>query len=69
MYGFITTGESWRMIRYDGTFQMTNKMEVVFDAIEEEKARWMKEFALLIDCMYVALQSGGIVKKDMVVGG
>ena len=29
VYGFITTGESWRMLRYDGTFQMTNKMDVI----------------------------------------
>jgi len=31
VYGFITTGEPWRMLRYDGTFQMTNKMEVLFE--------------------------------------
>ncbi|KAI5840196.1 hypothetical protein DFP73DRAFT_597608 [Morchella snyderi] len=28
---FVTIGESWRMISYDGTFQMTNKMNVIFD--------------------------------------
>ena len=67
VYGFITTGEFWRMLRYDGTFQMTNKMEVLFDTMEEEKGRWMKENSALVDCMYVALRSGGIVKKDMVV--
>lgn len=25
VYGFVTAGRSWRMISYNGTFQMTNK--------------------------------------------
>lgn len=40
--GFITTGE-FRMLSCDGTFKTTNKMEVLFDTVGEEKERWMKE--------------------------
>ena len=30
VYGFITTGESWRIVRYDGTsFALTEKIEVI----------------------------------------
>lgn len=63
VYGFVTTGESWRMISYDGTFQMTNKMDAIFDTIDEEKELWMKGDSILVDCMYAALSNGGIVKK------
>lgn len=38
VYGFVTTGESWRMISYDGTFQMTNKMGAIFDTMDEGKS-------------------------------
>jgi len=33
VYGFITTGEDWRMIKYDGTFQMTEKFKMLFDTL------------------------------------
>jgi len=56
------------MIKYDRTFQMTNKMEVVFDAIEEEKGRWIKENSVLINYIYIVLQSRDIMKKNMMVG-
>ena len=63
VYGFITTGGSWRMLSYDGhTFKMTNNIEVVFDTMAEEKERWIKEFSVLVDCVYAALGNGGIVK-------
>ncbi|KAI5839540.1 hypothetical protein DFP73DRAFT_208286 [Morchella snyderi] len=59
VYGFVTTGESWRMISYDGTFQVTNKMDVIFDTMDEEKELWMKDFSVLVDCIYAALNNGG----------
>ncbi|KAI5839545.1 hypothetical protein DFP73DRAFT_561270 [Morchella snyderi] len=37
VYGFITTGDSWRMVSYDGTFQMSEKMEVLFDTMDDDK--------------------------------
>jgi len=69
VYGFVTTGEIWQMFEYDGgVFQKTNSIVVLFDSMDEEKERWMKEGAVLVDCINVALSNGGIVKKDVVVG-
>ena len=68
IYGFVTTGETWRMIRYDGTsFKMTRKIEVVFEGMDQEKELWMKHYSVLVDCMYAALSYEGIAKKDVVV--
>ena len=64
VYGFITTGEFWRMLMYDGTFQMSKKL---FDTVEKEKGGWMKENSVVVDCMYAALSNGDILKKDAVV--
>lgn len=34
VYGFVTTGGSWRVLSYDGcTFKVTDKIEVVFDTM------------------------------------
>ncbi|RPB13386.1 hypothetical protein P167DRAFT_112262 [Morchella conica CCBAS932] len=68
VYGFVTTGETWRMLRYDGiSFKMTRKIEVLFEGMGQEKGLWMKDYSALVDCMYVALSNGGIVKKDVAV--
>ncbi|KAF8543477.1 hypothetical protein BDD12DRAFT_874574 [Trichophaea hybrida] len=58
VYGFVTTGDSWRMIRYDGTFQVTDKFEILFGSIEEDKETWMKDYSVLVDCIYSALGNG-----------
>ncbi|PUU80209.1 hypothetical protein B9Z19DRAFT_1173202 [Tuber borchii] len=64
-YGFVTTGELWRMIQYDGTkFQMTETFHCLFGEIGQEKGRWMEEFSVVVECILAALQSGGIAKKD-----
>jgi len=59
VYGFVTTGEFWRMISYDGTFRMTNTIILVFGTMRDEKEKWMKEYSVLVDCMFVALCNGG----------
>ncbi|KAI5844493.1 hypothetical protein DFP73DRAFT_549515 [Morchella snyderi] len=65
VYGFVTTGESWQMLKYDGTsFQLSGKMDVVFPWMDEDKELWMKDYSVLVDCMYAALSSGGIVQND-----
>lgn len=70
VYGFITTGESWRMFKYDGvSFWKTERMDAVFDTMDEDKEKWMKDYSILVDCIYVALSRGGIAKKDVVVSG
>ncbi|KAI5799188.1 hypothetical protein DFH27DRAFT_559923 [Peziza echinospora] len=61
VYGFVTTGEFWRMLSYDGAFEMTNNMEVLFDTMDEEKEKWMKDHSVLVDCIYAAMSKGGRV--------
>lgn len=69
VYGFVTTGETWQMLEYDGkAFRKTNSFVVVFDSMDREKDKWMKEGGLLVDCINFALSNGGSVKKDVVVG-
>ncbi|RPB15816.1 hypothetical protein P167DRAFT_542534 [Morchella conica CCBAS932] len=63
VYGFVTTAEFWQMLSYDGAFQVTNKLDVLFHTMGEEKEKWMKGYAVLVDCMYAALSNGGIVEK------
>lgn len=65
LYGFVTTGEDWAMIRYDGsTFEMTNQFTVMFETMGEEKERWLEGYYIVVDCMCCALSDGGMVKKD-----
>ena len=66
VYGFVTTGESWRMLSYDGvSFQLTDRMDVLFGAIAKEKDKWMKSYSVLVDCMYAALSNGGGMGRRM----
>ena len=48
VYGFITTGVLWQMLRYDGKFQMSNT-EILFYSLEAEKGRRIRLW--LIACM------------------
>lgn len=67
VYGFVTTGERWRMVRYDGrSFELTENMDVLFDTMGEDKERWMRDYSALVDCMDVALSNGCSVRKDVV---
>ncbi|KAF8472134.1 hypothetical protein BDZ91DRAFT_717287 [Kalaharituber pfeilii] len=69
VYGFVTTGVTWRMLRYDGSdgsFLVTNRIEVVFDTMRREQERWMRDFSIIVDCVYAALRDGGVAKKDAV---
>ncbi|KAF8419541.1 hypothetical protein EV426DRAFT_676743 [Tirmania nivea] len=65
VFGFITTGESWRMVSFDGTlFQLTYKFDVMFEGMRNEYEKWKKEFSLVVDCMVLALSDGGIVNTE-----
>ena len=35
--------------------------------MKQEKERWIKDYSILVDCMYAAMCIEGIMKKDMVV--
>jgi len=61
VYGFVTTGEHWRMLRSDGTSFLKSRMiTVVFDGMEKKKEPWMKECSMLVDCLFAALSNGGV---------
>jgi len=65
VYGFVTTGDTWRMISYDGaSFVMTDKFLVVFDTMRNNKKRWLAFHSVLVDCIYAALSSGGVPRKE-----
>lgn len=51
MYSFVTFGESWQMINYNRTFQMTEKMDVTFDTMEQDGGGWIKDYSVLVDCV------------------
>jgi len=57
--GFVTTGDSWRMIKCNDSFQVADKFEILFGGIDEDKETWMKDCSVLVDCIYNALSNGG----------
>ncbi|KAI5811417.1 hypothetical protein DFH27DRAFT_533361 [Peziza echinospora] len=60
VYGFVTSGEHWRMFIYDGTtFAKSGEMKAFFEAMESQKHRWMTCCSLIVDCLYLALRKGG----------
>ena len=59
--GFVTTGMSWRMIRYDGrSFQKSEEMIILFDAMGLYPQRWMDGYSVIVDCVYAALSNGAV---------
>ncbi|RPA94609.1 hypothetical protein L873DRAFT_1814167 [Choiromyces venosus 120613-1] len=62
VYGFVTSGEQWQMIRYDHmAFTQTDRFPVLFSSMRHEKDIWLKEGSVIIDCIHTALRSGGLV--------
>ena len=45
------------------SFRMTDELHVVFETIDKNKDKWMRKHSFLVDCVYAALSSGGIVRK------
>ena len=67
VYGFVTTGVDWRMLRYDasdGSFLVSNRIEAVFDTMWRERDRWIRDFSVIVDCVYAALGDGGKVNQS-----
>ncbi|KAF8533390.1 hypothetical protein BDD12DRAFT_865649, partial [Trichophaea hybrida] len=53
VYGFVTTGKSWQMLKYDGvSFQLSDEILVLFQTMGEDKNRWLKDCSVLVDCIY-----------------
>ena len=60
VYGFVTTGESWQMMRYDGkSFQVTDKFDATFRTMRGQEGKWMKDYSLVVNCLEMALLHGG----------
>ena len=59
------------MIIYDGsTFTTTEKFSVMFPSMGQDKERWLKEYSVLVDCIFMALDNGVTAKKkDVAVEG
>ncbi|KAG0137005.1 hypothetical protein HOY82DRAFT_651118 [Tuber indicum] len=64
VYGFVTNGDYWRMISYDGELTMSEKMVVLLETMCEDKEQWMANNSILVDCLNVALSHGA---KDPVL--
>ncbi|CUS11656.1 unnamed protein product [Tuber aestivum] len=62
VYGFVTMGDSWRMISFDGEFTVSQKIELLFESMGAEGERWMADYSILVECLNVALSNGG---KDL----
>jgi hypothetical protein len=61
VYGFVTTGKSWQMLKYDGvSFQLSEEIVVTMG---EDKNRWLRDCSVLVDSIYAALSKGGIVEE------
>lgn len=59
VYGFITTGKSWRMFKYDGrSWRGTRKVDVVFEGMENDRNLWLKENSALVEGMMMVLSEG-----------
>lgn len=39
VHSFVTTGETYRMLEYNEIFQMSEKMEILFDSMDDNKER------------------------------
>ncbi|KAF8417262.1 hypothetical protein BGX38DRAFT_714777 [Terfezia claveryi] len=43
VYGFVTSGNQWRMFKFDGkSFVATEEFMVLFESMKEDKKRWTK---------------------------
>ncbi|KAG0640715.1 pyridoxal phosphate-dependent transferase [Tuber brumale] len=59
VYGFVTKGDSWRMTSFDGTFTVSNKIQLLFDTMDVSEEEWMADYSVIVECLNVALSSGG----------
>lgn len=56
MYGFMTTGDSWQLVSYDGNiFKMSEDFKIIFPTMKNNKKRWIDDFSILIDALYFIL--------------
>ena len=52
VYGFITTGQVWRMLGYDGkSFKLTREFMAIFERMDDDQAEWMGNCSVLVNCI------------------
>ncbi|KAG0637672.1 pyridoxal phosphate-dependent transferase [Tuber brumale] len=59
VYGFVTMGDFWRMVSFDGTFKRSQVVGLLFETMAEEEERWIADYSIVVDCLNVALSNGG----------
>ncbi|KAG0138281.1 hypothetical protein HOY82DRAFT_534936 [Tuber indicum] len=55
VYGFVTTGEYWNMITFDGQFQISETISLLFESMSKDEQKWLDDYSILVDCFQVAL--------------
>ncbi|KAF8453100.1 hypothetical protein BGX38DRAFT_1259208 [Terfezia claveryi] len=70
VFGFITTGSNWRMVKYDGaSFEMSEEMTILFKTMGSDRQRRIDSHSIVVECIYFALSHGGMEWKGVVVEG
>lgn len=60
VYGFVTTGQQWQMLRCNGTqFTQTDTFEVLFHTMKGHKKKWLDKYSAVVDAIHTAIVSGG----------
>ncbi|PUU73690.1 hypothetical protein B9Z19DRAFT_517993 [Tuber borchii] len=66
VYGFVTTGSEWQMVRLDKNgFAQTIAFYVVSQVMRTDKEKWMKDYSIIIDCVHTALKHGGMIAGEV----
>lgn len=52
VYGFVTTGVDWKLIKYDGSFIISDKMTLLFSRMSERKEEWLEKYSQVVDIIY-----------------
>jgi len=62
VYGFVTTGEQWQVIMYDGiTFTQSDRFLVMSAGMKDDEDLWIKKGGgIIVDCIHMALRGGGL---------
>ena len=68
VYGFVTTGESWRVFRYNGVlFEGSRKMDVLFLGMGNDGGmdEWMVNYSDIVDWLAIALITGRDCEEEV----
>ncbi|KAF8460178.1 hypothetical protein BDZ91DRAFT_766470 [Kalaharituber pfeilii] len=66
VYGFITIGTYWQMLKYDGTsFVRTEDIPFLFDSVDADQERWMKNYSVLVEYKAASAQGQHAFKRQL----